>query len=145
MLKLWRPETRLHVSLSTAPFRRLSTLPFSLPIAFPPSSIHNVICLVHCFVLILAVMATPPPAASVRQRGPKKPADPLPVEQLPSVAAHTAVKVAPPKQSEWDFKLALLVITVAAFATRFWGISHPNQVVFDEVHFGKVRSSLLVI
>lgn len=40
--------------------------------------------------------------------------------------------------SEWDFKLALLVITILAFATRFWGIGHPNQVVFDEVHFGKV-------
>ena len=40
--------------------------------------------------------------------------------------------------SEWDYKLALAVITVLAFVTRFWGISHPDQVVFDEVHFGKV-------
>jgi len=39
---------------------------------------------------------------------------------------------------EWDYKLALGIITVVAFITRFWGISHPNQVVFDEVHFGKV-------
>jgi dolichyl-phosphate-mannose-protein mannosyltransferase len=43
-------------------------------------------------------------------------------------------------QSEWDYKLALAVITILAFITRFWGISHPNQVVFDEVHFGKVRT-----
>lgn len=43
------------------------------------------------------------------------------------------------QKSEWDFKLALAVITVVAFITRFWGIRHPNQVVFDEVHFGKVR------
>ncbi len=42
--------------------------------------------------------------------------------------------------SEWDYKLALVVITVLSFITRFWGISHPNEVVFDEVHFGKVRS-----
>ena len=40
--------------------------------------------------------------------------------------------------NDWDYKLALGVITVLAFLTRFWGISHPNQVVFDEVHFGKV-------
>lgn len=43
--------------------------------------------------------------------------------------------------SEWDYKLALGVITILAFITRFWGIGHPNEVVFDEVHFGKVRDS----
>lgn len=42
---------------------------------------------------------------------------------------------------QWDYKIALAVITVLAFATRFWGIGHPDQVVFDEVHFGKVRSN----
>ena len=40
--------------------------------------------------------------------------------------------------SEWDYKLALAIITILAFVTRFWGIGHPNEVVFDEVHFGKV-------
>ena len=40
---------------------------------------------------------------------------------------------------EWDYRIALSIITVLAFITRFWGISHPNEVVFDEVHFGKVR------
>lgn len=39
---------------------------------------------------------------------------------------------------EWDYRIALTVITILAFVTRFWGISHPNEVVFDEVHFGKV-------
>jgi len=43
--------------------------------------------------------------------------------------------------SQWDYKVALTVITVLAFITRFWGINHPNEVVFDEVHFGKVRDS----
>lgn len=42
--------------------------------------------------------------------------------------------------SEWDYKAALLIITVLAFFTRFWGIGHPNEVVFDEVHFGKVKN-----
>lgn len=40
--------------------------------------------------------------------------------------------------SQLGHKLALIVVTVAAFITRFWKISHPDQVVFDEVHFGKV-------
>ena len=40
--------------------------------------------------------------------------------------------------TEWDYKAALATITVLAFITRFWGIGHPNEVVFDEVHFGKV-------
>lgn len=42
--------------------------------------------------------------------------------------------------SDWDYKLALVVLTMLAFATRFYGITHPDQVVFDEVHFGKVRT-----
>ena len=41
-------------------------------------------------------------------------------------------------KTEWDYKVALAIITVLAFITRFWGIGHPNEVVFDEVHFGKV-------
>jgi dolichyl-phosphate-mannose-protein mannosyltransferase len=45
--------------------------------------------------------------------------------------------------SQWDYKVALAVITVMAFATRFYGISHPNEVVFDEVHFGKVSRAQL--
>lgn len=48
-------------------------------------------------------------------------------------------QVQPKAKSEWDFKLALVVITILAFVTRFYGIRHPNQVVFDEVHFGKVE------
>ena len=42
---------------------------------------------------------------------------------------------------EWDYRIAVSVITLLAFITRFWGISHPNEVVFDEVHFGKVITS----
>ncbi|KAL8671046.1 MAG: hypothetical protein Q9168_004439 [Polycauliona sp. 1 TL-2023] len=45
--------------------------------------------------------------------------------------------------SEWDYKLALFIITTIAFITRFWGINHPNEVVFDEVHFGKFASYYL--
>jgi len=41
--------------------------------------------------------------------------------------------------SEREYKIVGVLITALAFLTRFWGISHPNEVVFDEVHFGKVR------
>ncbi|KAL2144973.1 hypothetical protein VTI28DRAFT_8202 [Corynascus sepedonium] len=47
------------------------------------------------------------------------------------------------KNSERDFKAVFVVITALAFLTRFWGISHPNEVVFDEVHFGKFASYYL--
>ena len=47
---------------------------------------------------------------------------------------------APTKSSEWQFRLGFTVVTALAFITRFWGIGHPDQVVFDEVHFGKVRA-----
>ncbi|PCH44324.1 glycosyltransferase family 39 protein [Wolfiporia cocos MD-104 SS10] len=32
------------------------------------------------------------------------------------------------------------LLTLTAFATRFYKLSHPDQVVFDEVHFGKFAS-----
>jgi dolichyl-phosphate-mannose-protein mannosyltransferase len=46
------------------------------------------------------------------------------------------------KSVEWNYRFALIIITVLAFITRFWGISHPNEVVFDEVHFGKVNHAI---
>ena len=54
------------------------------------------------------------------------------------VAKHAAAKPAA-QASERDYQIVGFFITAAAFLTRFWGISHPNEVVFDEVHFGKVR------
>lgn len=41
-------------------------------------------------------------------------------------------------QSEWDYWVAMAILTVLAFATRFYRIDYPAEVVFDEVHFGKV-------
>jgi hypothetical protein len=80
------------------------------------------------------------PNSTLRQRGPKK-------ENKPAVNGDKeddeALKRALDElnksvPSDWDYKLALGIITILAFATRFFGISHPNEVVFDEVHFGKV-------
>jgi dolichyl-phosphate-mannose-protein mannosyltransferase len=71
--------------------------------------------------------------------------NPPSAEIISEKAANFLEKVKPykprQKQPEWDYKIAITIITALAFVTRFWGISHPDQVVFDEVHFGKVRSS----
>ncbi|KAK7719559.1 Dolichyl-phosphate-mannose--protein mannosyltransferase 4 [Diaporthe eres] len=50
---------------------------------------------------------------------------------------------APTNNSDLQYKIALAIITALAFVTRFWGISHPSEVVFDEVHFGKFASYYL--
>jgi dolichyl-phosphate-mannose-protein mannosyltransferase len=86
------------------------------------------------------------PQNTVRQRGGAKDKKPSSTPQSDGLMNGTASeKVESLKQgakeaatNDWDYKLALGVITVLAFITRFWGISHPDQVVFDEVHFGKV-------
>ena len=79
---------------------------------------------------------------SIRQRGgqsAKKPTTAIPEtrEKEPNGILDTK-KENSSVSSEWDYKLALGIITILAFVTRFWGIGHPNEVVFDEVHFGKV-------
>jgi dolichyl-phosphate-mannose-protein mannosyltransferase len=93
------------------------------------------------------------PAGSVRHRGnaaniavPKKSRDVTPATSpLPKDTKNSdldaIIKANKSKKSgsEWDYRLAITIITILAFVTRFWGISHPNEVVFDEVHFGKVR------
>ena len=81
-------------------------------------------------------------SSSVRQRGGhsiKKTSSTLaPLRDgQPDITLETTKPVSG-ASSEWDYKLALGAITALAFVTRFWGIGHPNEVVFDEVHFGKV-------
>lgn len=49
------------------------------------------------------------------------------------------------EQPQTSYKIALVILTALAFATRFYKINHPNEVVFDEVHFGKVYLTLLRI
>ncbi|ODV87196.1 glycosyltransferase family 39 protein [[Candida] arabinofermentans NRRL YB-2248] len=41
------------------------------------------------------------------------------------------------------YNLSNLALTIIAFATRFYYIWYPNEVVFDEVHFGKFASYYL--
>lgn len=84
------------------------------------------------------------PQGSLRQRnvpGKAAPEQPsfAPEAELDKLAKAAAQRSAQGK--ERDYQLGLLIITALAFVTRFWGISHPNEVVFDEVHFGKVIGS----
>ncbi|KAB8356666.1 hypothetical protein FH972_024243 [Carpinus fangiana] len=101
------------------------------------------------------------PQDSLRKRGGKRPTSPNPdaastngqldllsgAKQLGKEAkqqARTAVqKTKQAAATQWDYRVAILALTVAAFVTRFWGIGHPDQVVFDEVHFGKFASYYL--
>lgn len=97
------------------------------------------------------------PQLGVRQRGgpggaakiPKPPtAQPglgsgIDDEKLEKIVAQKQAGVGPyQKKSQLGYSLSLLLVTLGAFATRFWKINHPDQVVFDEVHFGKVRINL---
>ncbi|CAA9964416.1 hypothetical protein PTNB73_05603 [Pyrenophora teres f. teres] len=99
-------------------------------------------------------MSSPP--GTLRQRtgkDKKRPVSPNPdalsekVANFVEKAKPAMDKVKPYKAAqqggEWDYKLAIVVMTVLAFITRFWGIRHPDQVVFDEVHFGKFASYYL--
>lgn len=88
----------------------------------------------------MAAPSTPP--ATLRQRNvagsSKKPKDGASSDAEVDKLVKAAAKP-PSAGSERDYKIVFTVITALAFLTRFWGISHPNEVVFDEVHFGKVR------
>ncbi|GJN73292.1 hypothetical protein PLIIFM63780_007354 [Purpureocillium lilacinum] len=83
------------------------------------------------------------PQGSLRQRNApvKKGADSpgvAPEHELDKLAKFAMQKNV--ADGEREHKVALSLITILAFVTRFWGISHPNEVVFDEVHFGKFAS-----
>lgn len=86
-------------------------------------------------------MSTASPA--LKQRGPKKRGT-TPIPEIlqngdnDAFLDQTQKQVLESAKSDWDFKIAFAVVTILAIITRFYGISHPDQVVFDEVHFGKV-------
>lgn len=87
---------------------------------------------------------SPAPQGSLRQRNVGKKNADSPSSSLNEKEIDKLVKAASQKKkadNELDHKLALTLVTILAFVTRFWGISHPNEVVFDEVHFGKVSKA----
>ncbi|KAI0397806.1 glycosyltransferase family 39 protein [Xylariaceae sp. FL0594] len=87
------------------------------------------------------------PQGSLRQRsvpGTSKKKAGAVIGTEPDVVAVTKPgKKSAASNSETSYRIAFAVITALAFVTRFWGISHPNEVVFDEVHFGKFASYYL--
>jgi len=88
---------------------------------------------------------TSTPQGSLRQRnvpssGKKSKEVTISDSEIDKLVKQNLVQKAP-SGSERDYKIVFTVITALAFLTRFWGISHPNEVVFDEVHFGKVCCS----
>jgi dolichyl-phosphate-mannose-protein mannosyltransferase len=88
------------------------------------------------------MVPTPATQGGLRQR--KKGTTPTPGSSEDDdldIIAKAKAQVKPP--NELDYQIGFGVITSLAFLTRFWGISHPNEVVFDEVHFGKFASYYL--
>lgn len=79
-------------------------------------------------------------SSSLRKRGGKKDGS----SAVPSDDSSPVAALSKPK-SEWDYWLAMSVLTFLGFVTRFWRIDYPNEVVFDEVHFGKVGPPSLVL
>ena len=91
----------------------------------------------------MGAATTATPQGSLRQRNvpgasKKNGVGPNGTADIDEVLAKAQIK-AGSNGSERDYKITGVIITVLAFLTRFWGINHPNEVVFDEVHFGKVR------
>jgi dolichyl-phosphate-mannose-protein mannosyltransferase len=80
-------------------------------------------------------------SSNLRQRTGKKEEKykPIPAGEDDHVTLDKALRQAQQNApKDWDYKVALTVITALAFFTRFYLINHPDEVVFDEVHFGKV-------
>lgn len=81
---------------------------------------------------------SPSPSPSLRKRGAKQSPESEPATDASFSSGQG--KMVEKRQSEWDYRIALIIVTALAFITRFYKISHPAEVVFDEVHFGKVGS-----
>lgn len=85
-------------------------------------------------------MSTTSPPVKARGAGSKRSTTPAPEtlsNDIDAILERAKKGATDAVVSEWDYKLAFGIITVLAFVTRFYGIQHPDQVVFDEVHFGK--------
>ncbi|KAJ3195036.1 hypothetical protein HDU67_004525, partial [Dinochytrium kinnereticum] len=87
---------------------------------------------------------TPSPAAAVENK-------PKPTSDLPSLGETVADQLKAfvddakfqESQSAGAWTFMLIVVSAISFLTRAYRIDHPNQVVFDEVHFGKFASYYL--
>lgn len=84
--------------------------------------------------------------SSVRLRQRQPPAGPSGIDRDPEDRHASTVYKGPHSAVEQFFNterasaVVVIVLTALAFALRFYKINHPEQVVFDEVHFGKFAS-----
>ncbi|CDR46576.1 CYFA0S24e00342g1_1 [Cyberlindnera fabianii] len=87
--------------------------------------------------------------SSVRKRNTKAKGTPAsPAKVLDDILAQDPAidkldKTSDTTESPLFHNVALVLLTLAAFATRFYKINLPKEVVFDEVHFGKFASYYL--
>ncbi|ODH45179.1 hypothetical protein ACO22_00292 [Paracoccidioides brasiliensis] len=86
-------------------------------------------------------MTSAPP--SLRQRAGKKPAGVKEEQRASSPPSTNPAKMPASTPAQWHYRIAMVVLTLLAFSTRFANLSYPNEVVFDEVHFGKFASYYL--
>ncbi|THH32453.1 hypothetical protein EUX98_g1731 [Antrodiella citrinella] len=90
------------------------------------------------------------PDARLRNRGKAGPstASNIPANDLHDdhivIDAHNASSIDKLLETDQASMAVVAVITALSFALRFYKINHPDQVVFDEVHFGKFASYYLM-
>ncbi|KAG7150666.1 Dolichyl-phosphate-mannose--protein mannosyltransferase 4 like [Verticillium longisporum] len=110
--------------------------------------IHTLLSSFSFFSPFTMASTTATPQGSVRQRNTASKKSPVASDSEPDVKVTAKAKAKSvarslKKPSETEYSVGLAITTLLAFVTRFWGISHPNEVVFDEVHFGKFASYYL--
>ncbi|KAG7104138.1 Dolichyl-phosphate-mannose--protein mannosyltransferase 4 like [Verticillium longisporum] len=110
--------------------------------------IHTLLSSFSFFSPFTMASTTATPQGSVRQRNTASKKSPVASDSEPDVKVTAKAKAKSvarslKKPSETEYGVGLAITTLLAFVTRFWGISHPNEVVFDEVHFGKFASYYL--
>ncbi|PRT56827.1 Dolichyl-phosphate-mannose--protein mannosyltransferase 4 [Wickerhamiella sorbophila] len=79
----------------------------------------------------------------VKERRTRKKTDEVvAVGKTPAPVVHQSAKQVA-SSSNYVFLIAKLIVTAISFVTRFHKLEFPNEVVFDEVHFGKFASHYL--
>ncbi|ODQ82919.1 glycosyltransferase family 39 protein [Babjeviella inositovora NRRL Y-12698] len=78
--------------------------------------------------------------SGLRKRGK---ASPKPATKNDELKLDKILKPTTASQSAVQYNIALAAVTFIAFVTRFLWLNSPDQVVFDEVHFGKFASYYL--
>ena len=87
--------------------------------------------------------AASPASVRNRKKRPTTPAQDSSTNGDIDILDAAQIRIKKAATTDWEYKIALAVLSLLGIVTRFYGINHPNQVVFDEVHFGKFASHYL--